>query len=83
MRLLLDTPHSNGEVDRISIPTWHLHGLRDKQLENGRIQMATYYDPKTTKVMEIDYHHAMPWNKDDLTGFTKFVRDAYNVTKDS
>ncbi|TVY64178.1 putative esterase azaC [Lachnellula suecica] len=66
-----------GQVEKISIPTFHLHGLRDKQLEPGRQQMKTYYDAKTTKLMEIDYHHAMPWNKEDLEGFAGFLREAY------
>lgn len=80
---MVDVPHgaSYGEVDRISIPTFHLHGLRDKSLEPGRKMMATYYDPKTVKLMEIDYHHAMPWNKEDIESFVKFVRDAYESTR--
>ncbi|KAF4624685.1 hypothetical protein G7Y89_g13483 [Cudoniella acicularis] len=58
-----------GELDLISIPTFHLHGLKDHNLENGRKQLATYYDSKQTKLWEIDYHHAMPWFKEDVQGF--------------
>ncbi|TVY47972.1 putative esterase [Lachnellula occidentalis] len=72
---------SHGELEQISIPTFHLHGLKDANLLPGRKQLATYYDPQTTKLMEIDYHHAMPWNRDDLYAFAKFLRDAYSATQ--
>ncbi|TVY44760.1 Esterase [Lachnellula subtilissima] len=71
----------HGELELVSIPTFHLHGLKDANLLPGRKQIATYYDPQTTKLMEIDYHHAMPWNHDDLHGFGKFLRDAYTATQ--
>ena len=79
---MVDAPHaaSYGEFDLISIPTFHLHGLKDRNLLPGRKQLATYYDPKKTKLMEIEYHHAMPWNKEDLFGFIKFLEDAYSAT---
>ncbi|TVY13070.1 putative esterase azaC [Lachnellula arida] len=70
-----------GELELVSIPTFHLHGLKDANLLPGRKQLATYYDPQTTKLMEIDYHHAMPWNHEDLHGFVKFLKDAYSATQ--
>jgi len=64
-------------MDLIDIPTLHLHGLKDQNLENGRKQLANHFDPRTTTLMEIDYHHAMPWYKEDLLKFSGTIRKIY------
>lgn len=63
------------EVEKIDVPTVHLHGLRDANLENGRNQIRTYFEAKTTTLVEIDYHHAMPWKEQDLIKFSASVKN--------
>ncbi|KUJ18815.1 uncharacterized protein LY89DRAFT_732362 [Mollisia scopiformis] len=65
----------------INTPTFHLHGTKDAQYENGKKQMKTYYDPNSVKSMDIDYHHAMPWHRADLVKFCDAVRQIYKDTK--
>jgi hypothetical protein len=67
--------------DLISIPTIHLHGLKDAILELGRKQVADHFDPRTSTVVEIDYHHAMPWNKADLLKFEEAILTLYKQTR--
>ena len=64
---------TQSETSKITTPTLHLHGLKDGNLENGRKMLSTCYDAKTAKLMEIDYHHAMPWNKADVDGFVNAI----------
>ncbi len=64
-------------MDLIDIPTLHLHGLTDKNLENGRKQLANHFDPRTTTLIEINYHHAMPWYKEDHLKFSGAMRKLY------
>ncbi len=68
-------------VDLITTPTLHLHGLRDTNLNNGRKQLATFFEPESTRLLEIDYHHAMPWEKSDSLQFAEMVTELYNDTK--
>ncbi|KAH6666280.1 serine hydrolase FSH [Halenospora varia] len=70
------------ELDKISIPTLHLHGLKDQNLENGRKQLAMYYDPKKAKLWEIDYHHAMPWYKADVADMVTRFRQISEYSKE-
>ena len=58
----------------ISTPTLHLHGLQDQHLLNGRKQLASFYDQSTTKLWDIDYHHAMPWLKSDVIRFAQMIK---------
>ncbi|RKF74545.1 Esterase citA [Golovinomyces cichoracearum] len=51
----------------IKIPTLHLHGLKDAFLSQARSQMNDHFDPNTITCVEIDYHHAMPWHKSDVS----------------
>lgn len=51
----------------IKIPTLHLHGLKDAFLSQARSQMNNHFDPNTITCVEIDYHHAMPWHKSDIS----------------
>ena len=69
------------EIELIRLPTLHLHGLKDVNLMPGREQLATFFDRSTTTLFEIDYHHAMPWNRPDLNQFAKLVKEIYEHTK--
>lgn len=65
----------------INTPTFHLHGTKDFQYENGKKQMKTYYDSSKVTVLDIDYHHAMPWHRADLVKFADMMRQLYMDTK--
>jgi hypothetical protein len=69
-------------MDLVDIPTLHLHGLTDVNLENGRKQVANYYDSRMTRVIEINYHHAMPWHKHDLLKLEEAIRKIEKETED-
>jgi hypothetical protein len=69
-------------MDLVDIPTLHLHGLTDVNLENGRKQVANYYNPRMTRVIEINYHHAMPWHKHDLLKLEEAIRKIDKETED-
>jgi hypothetical protein len=59
----------------------HLHGLKDLNLDNGRKQLATFYDQRETKLYEIDYHHAMPWVTAEIEHFAALIKKMYKDTK--
>ena len=65
---------AGNNLNLISIPTLHLHGLKDENLENGRKQLANYYDLRRSTVFEIDYHHAMPWHRPDVLKLEEMIR---------
>lgn len=65
----------------INTPTFHLHGTKDFQYDNGKKQMKTYYDSSKVTVLDIDYHHAMPWHRADLVKFADMMRQIYKDTK--
>ena len=67
--------------DLITIPTLHLHGLKDENLNNGRKQRATFYEAESTRLLEIDYHHAMPWEKSDVLELAEMMTELYNETR--
>jgi Serine hydrolase (FSH1) len=60
-------------TEKISTPTLHLHGLKDPHLPNGKRQLATSYDAAAATLYEIDYHHAMPWNKSDAARLADLI----------
>ena len=62
------------EMEKIRIPTLHLHGLRDQHLPNSRRQLAASYDAAAVTLLEIDYHHAMPWFKEDTLQLANLIR---------
>lgn len=64
--------------ERIFVPTLHLHGLKDVNLNNGRKQLAMFYEPGTTRLLEINYHHAMPWEKSDVAQFSEMLKTLYD-----
>jgi Serine hydrolase (FSH1) len=68
---------AKSKIELISIPTLHLHGLKDENLSNGRQQMASYYDPRTTTLYEIDYHHAMPWVTLEILQLAALIKRIY------
>jgi hypothetical protein len=65
----------------IRIPTLHVHGLKDSNLESGRRQLSEFYDQSSARLFEIDYHHAMPWNREDLHQFARLVKAIFQDTK--
>ncbi len=71
----------SGTPDLISIPTLHLHGTKDVNYANGKKQLAAYYDPKTSRLIEINYHHAMPWFKADLMKLVDGIESIYRDTQ--
>ena len=66
----------------INIPTLHLHGTKDVNYTNGKKQLAEYYDRKAARLLEIHYHHAMPWFRADLMKLVEGVESIYEDTKD-
>lgn len=64
----------------IITPTLHLHGLKDAIYEHSKEQLKTYYDPTTARVLEINYHHAMPWHQKDVLKFSEMFRQIYKDT---
>ncbi|KAH8752653.1 serine hydrolase FSH [Hyaloscypha finlandica] len=72
----------SGGPDLITIPTLHLHGTKDVNYANGKKQLAAYYDRKTARLLEIDYHHAMPWFRADLMKFVDGIESIYEDSQD-
>ena len=72
---------TKSNVDLVTIPTVHLHGLKDENLERGRHQLETYYEPKSTTLYEIEYHHAMPWVKSEILHFADLIKQIYKDTR--
>ncbi|GMG26575.1 unnamed protein product [Aspergillus oryzae var. brunneus] len=66
-----------GSTDLVKIPTLHVHGLKDMFLALGRQQHATYYESGTSKVYDVDYHHAMPWYKHEVQRLAELIRELY------
>ncbi|RAK84886.1 phospholipase/carboxylesterase [Aspergillus costaricaensis CBS 115574] len=69
--------HFNFEDSTVSLPTLHVHGLKDWVLPLSRLQYAKYYDSKTKKLYEVDYHHAMPWNTHEVQKLADLIRQIY------
>jgi hypothetical protein len=72
----------SGSPEPIIIPTLHLHGTKDVNYANGKKQLATFYDRKTSRLLEIDYHHAMPWFRADLMKLVGGMESIYEDTQD-
>jgi len=72
----------SGSPDLITIPTLHLHGTKDVNYANGKKQLAAYYDQKTTRLLEINYHHAMPWFRADLMKLVDGIESIYQDPKE-
>lgn len=47
----------------------------------GQHQLATYYDPSSSTLYEIDYHHAMPWVRAEVKHFGELIRKMYRETR--
>jgi len=77
---MLNNVKDLGRESMISIPTLHMHGLKDGALQNGRRMLAKYYDPLTSVKLEINYHHAMPWFKADVLKLGGMIRLMYADT---
>ncbi|OJJ34554.1 hypothetical protein ASPWEDRAFT_112677 [Aspergillus wentii DTO 134E9] len=67
--------------ERISIPTIHVHGLKDAVLPLCRENLAAYFDSSAATLFEINYHHAMPWAKGDAVGLANRMREMYGWVK--
>ena len=37
-----------------------------------------FYDKTTTRLLEIDYHHTMPWNKEDVYDLGRLIMEVYD-----
>ncbi|KAL4892816.1 serine hydrolase FSH [Aspergillus ambiguus] len=61
-------------LDRVSIPTLHVHGLKDMYLPLGRHQYENYYDRARTTLYEVNYHHAMPWYKHEVDKLADLIQ---------
>ncbi|KAF2703805.1 phospholipase/carboxylesterase [Pleomassaria siparia CBS 279.74] len=70
-----DVPRVDEEP--ITIPTLHLHGLRDAILPKSRDQLAIYFHHDAVRLMEINYHHAMPWYKPDVEAFVQLIKETH------
>jgi len=42
-----------------------------------------FYDKTTTRLLEIDYHHAMPWNKKDVDDLARLIMEVYDNKSES
>jgi Serine hydrolase (FSH1) len=72
----------SGTPDLITLPTLHLHGTKDVNYANGKKQLAEFYDQKSSRLLEIDYHHAMPWFKADLMKLVRGIESIHEGTRD-
>lgn len=61
----------------IILPTLHVHGLRDPFLHMGIQQTETYFGMQTRRVLEVDYHHAMPWVRSEVQQLAEDIRSLY------
>ncbi|RHZ61457.1 uncharacterized protein CDV56_107869 [Aspergillus thermomutatus] len=68
-------------LNRVSLPTVHVHGLKDPFLMLGQQQLENYYDPRTATLFEVDYHHAMPWARHEAKQLADHIRTIYKNTR--
>ncbi|PYH92391.1 hypothetical protein BO71DRAFT_357385 [Aspergillus ellipticus CBS 707.79] len=69
--------HFNFDNQVVKIPTLHVHGLKDMVLPLSRHQYETYYDSKAKRLYEVNYHHAMPWVKEEVEQLAYLIRQIY------
>ena len=69
------TDASGAAINRITIQSVHVHGLKEAQLIPGRTMQQAFYDKTTTRLLEIDYHHAMPWHRKDVDDLAKLIME--------
>ncbi|KAI9667965.1 MAG: hypothetical protein M1821_000785 [Bathelium mastoideum] len=74
---VMETANTKFQEQPITIPSLHLHGLKDEFVDYSKKQTSTYYSPDTRNLFEIDYHHAMPWAADDLNHFAELIKKLY------
>ncbi|KAF5970198.1 oxidoreductase [Fusarium coicis] len=65
-----DFPESNVGDHVLSIPTLHVHGLRDPGLEQHQILLKTYCATGTTTLVEWDGGHRIPIKSHDVDAVT-------------
>lgn len=63
--------------DPITLPTLHVHGLRDPFLHLSVRQTETYFNPQSRMMLEVDYHHAMPWVRSEVQQLASMIRSLY------
>ncbi|KAM5343231.1 hypothetical protein ACJ41O_014197 [Fusarium nematophilum] len=61
-----DWPGSNDGDHVLSIPTLHVHGLRDPGIEQHRLLMNSYCEAGTTRLLEWDGGHRIPIKTHDV-----------------
>ncbi|EYE92016.1 uncharacterized protein EURHEDRAFT_518081 [Aspergillus ruber CBS 135680] len=69
---------ASDSFDPITLPTLHVHGLRDPFLHLGVQQTETYFNPQSRTVLEVDYHHAMPWVRSEVQQLASMIRSLYS-----
>ncbi|BCR92084.1 uncharacterized protein ACHE_70927A [Aspergillus chevalieri] len=69
--------NASDPFDSITLPTLHVHGLRDPFLHLGVQQTETYFNPQSRTVLEVDYHHAMPWVRSEVQQLASMIRSLY------
>lgn len=47
----------------------------------GQHQFAAYYEPSKAQLYEIEYHHAMPWVREEVQHFGELIRKMYRETR--
>ncbi|KAF9895154.1 hypothetical protein FE257_000056 [Aspergillus nanangensis] len=68
-------------AERVGIRTLHVHGLKDIFLPLGRHQYETCYEKGTTTLFSVNYHHAMPWHKQDVQQLADHIRKIDKETR--
>lgn len=76
-KLTKEGTNASDPFDSITLPTLHVHGLRDPFLHLGVQQTETYFNPQSRTVLEVDYHHAMPWVRSEVQQLASMIRSLY------
>lgn len=63
--------------DPVKVPTLHVHGLRDFVFHLSVHQTETYFDAQSRRVLDVDYHHAMPWVRSEVQQLANDIRSLY------
>ncbi|KAH8429122.1 uncharacterized protein LDX57_006792 [Aspergillus melleus] len=77
----MESENQHPTTTLITLPTLHVHGLKDMFLPLGQHQLTTYYDPSSATLYEIDYHHAMPWVRSEVEHFAELIRKMDRETR--
>ncbi len=64
----------------LTIPTIHMHGLKDPGLAEHRKLYSEYCDPDTRSLLEWDAGHRLPVRSDDVTPLVQEIRRVARAT---